>query len=1100
MCLVCAFSAADIVRGGELPRGSQTRKHWSEWSTVKVAACQVDIHTGREIDRIVEYVDHAGADGADLVVFGEYLLGAFHGSSPGVERVAEAARKNGIYVIVGGWEEFEPGAYAAKKPRAFANTALIFGRDGQIIGKYRKAHQAVGDSSHCWPPKGDEHEWLMKPGDGFPTFQLDFARIGIMTCYDGFFPECASSLSLGGAEIIIWINGRAGPTETFIVQADMFRNYCAMVTTNLGPGSGTMIGTWPNVILAQVTETGNHYISAQINLKELRWRRANSRTFHQRRPDIYGAVVQKHAPWKVYNLAGDYAVLRPPAGDGGGTQVDDVPFRRAALWTPTVEGETFRVPAGGIEARSLYVLGCLNDPDVCHPAWGGGDDVRNFFIGDNAGTLAIRYASGARDRIPLVFGYTVGWSQNYRMSPEPFRSDESARAELDAALCVANGLDGFASDGQSYYLKIALRDEPVEAIELEDNPKKVGHFKLDGLTFGEVSQPDRIDTERYLRMAGGDPPAERAKWLTTHTISGADSFPAARREALEHLRRRYHMRAEDVTEETVAATPTQTTAENFPGPKVRFSGPPTATLMTNIYYENANGLLSRVDDDTGMVHESAAKSDRYDGFGGWTPDWGGYYDTAYTRLRGLTLLSNMGFNEKVNKAIGFFDRWLMYFPRSYPDLQLGGKPVPGHATVIANKPHIYFDELRHVGWPTKYTTRDFGNPENDGHGLLMVSRWRAWVKQGRSREWVEQRWEAINEAAEYIPWCLDNPKLSFSQHGLLHNESEGGMMKQSMYCDFCCYLGLSAYADMADAAGKKEKAERWRAQAKRLFGAMEPYYHAKVEPWGDVWDPKKSAMFNHGHATLAPAVIGMDFWGYDVMRRLPPGWAETTRRTYKMQLTHNRPRGAAPAGIGYGQGYITEAALLLDEMRDASEMVDWMAKMCFAPRLPHPYRVPEGSIIGDGGSIWRRWGDLGNLYQLGEVIYTIHLILGVDDVETEQLLVMPRLPLSWTGMSVREWPVRTMSGGKSAFLKLSYDLRCDGDGRSFDLDIRTDQPLDAVRVRAGPFPADCDSVLITCNGQRIKASLESSGDSQWAWIELGDGATTVFKLSAEAER
>ena len=313
VCLVYAFCVAGSVRSEELSQESKTRKHWSEWKTVKVAACQVEIHTGREIDVIVKYIHRAGSDGAQLVVFGEYLLGAFRDSCPALERVAAAARSNNIYVIVGGWEEFEPGAYAAKKPGAFANTALIFDRTGKIIGRYNKTHQAVGEPPHFWPAKGDEHEWLMKPGDGYPTFQLDFGRIGVMTCYDGFFAESAGSLSLNGAEIVVWINGRAGPIEPFLVQADIFRNYCAMITTNLGPGAGTMIGTWPNVILAHVTETGNHYISAEIDLEKLRWRRANSRTFHQRRPEIYGAVAQRHAPWKVYAATDAAAVERRDA-------------------------------------------------------------------------------------------------------------------------------------------------------------------------------------------------------------------------------------------------------------------------------------------------------------------------------------------------------------------------------------------------------------------------------------------------------------------------------------------------------------------------------------------------------------------------------------------------------------------------------------------------------------------------------------------------------------------------------------------------------------------------------------------------------------------
>ena len=53
----------------------------------------------------------------------------------------------------------------------------------------------------------------------------------------------------------------------------------------------------------------------------------------------------------------------------------------------------------------------------------------------------------------------------------------------------------------------------------------------------------------------------------------------------------------------------------------------------------------------------------------------------------------MGFLAKAEKAIDYFDRCMMYFPNSYPALQMAGRPVPGHATVMANKPHIYFDEL-----------------------------------------------------------------------------------------------------------------------------------------------------------------------------------------------------------------------------------------------------------------------------------------------------------------------------------------------------------------------------------------------------------------------
>ncbi len=270
---------------------------------VKIAAGQVDLTTNRH-EIVINYIDRAGSDGADMIVLPEYILDEFtlpFASESFAARVAEAAKRNNIYVIVGGWEEFEPGAFAARKEKMFANTALLFGRDGSVVGKYRKVHGAVGEPPHFWPPKPEgDLEWLMKEGDEFPVFDLDFGKVGIMTCYDGYFPESANILSLKGAEIVAWINGRQGSVEDYMVRTDMYRNYIAMVATNLGPGQGTMIGTWPERILARIDQTGSHYIVAEVDLKELRFRRANSRVHHQKKPRVYTPITETNKIWKAY--------------------------------------------------------------------------------------------------------------------------------------------------------------------------------------------------------------------------------------------------------------------------------------------------------------------------------------------------------------------------------------------------------------------------------------------------------------------------------------------------------------------------------------------------------------------------------------------------------------------------------------------------------------------------------------------------------------------------------------------------------------------------------------------------------------------------------
>jgi hypothetical protein len=73
------------------------------------------------------------------------------------------------------------------------NAAVLIGPDGKLIGKYRKV---------CLPPS--EVEGGTAPGKGYPVFDTKFGKVGLMICYDGFFPEVARELSNRGAEVIAW--------------------------------------------------------------------------------------------------------------------------------------------------------------------------------------------------------------------------------------------------------------------------------------------------------------------------------------------------------------------------------------------------------------------------------------------------------------------------------------------------------------------------------------------------------------------------------------------------------------------------------------------------------------------------------------------------------------------------------------------------------------------------------------------------------------------------------------------------------------------------------------------------------------------------------
>lgn len=271
---------------------------------VKVAAVQLLGYDKTDVPRpgfepektVVQYIERAARDEAQLVVFPEYLLGRITVPGPQTDQISKAAAAGRIYVIVGCWEVNEDGS--------FANTALLFDRAGRIAGKYRKVHAAVdhfeGETAWAKPPSGksiewfieNDPEWAMQRGDDFSVFDLDFGRIGILICYDGWFPETFRILSLKGAEILIWINGRRGTVEDFIVKSAVFQNEVALIATNQSYGAGTMIGQWPARIMASCPEPKESYITATINLAQLRQARRNSRNLQQRRPELYTEIVQ----------------------------------------------------------------------------------------------------------------------------------------------------------------------------------------------------------------------------------------------------------------------------------------------------------------------------------------------------------------------------------------------------------------------------------------------------------------------------------------------------------------------------------------------------------------------------------------------------------------------------------------------------------------------------------------------------------------------------------------------------------------------------------------------------------------------------------------
>jgi predicted amidohydrolase len=139
-------------------------------------------------------IEEAAKQRADLVVLPETLT--FFGTGltyadcaepvpgPSTEYFGKLARAHDLYIVAGLIERDGPLIY---------NVAALIGPDGQVVGKYRKVTL----------PRGEIMGGIT-PGHDYPVFNTRFGRVGMMICYDGFFPEVARTLSNNGAEVIAW--------------------------------------------------------------------------------------------------------------------------------------------------------------------------------------------------------------------------------------------------------------------------------------------------------------------------------------------------------------------------------------------------------------------------------------------------------------------------------------------------------------------------------------------------------------------------------------------------------------------------------------------------------------------------------------------------------------------------------------------------------------------------------------------------------------------------------------------------------------------------------------------------------------------------------
>lgn len=173
--------------------------------TLRVACLQQACGTDREANLAASagMVREAAAAGAKLVLLQELHAGPYFCQvedvacfdlaepipGPGTDFLGALAKECGVVLVASLFERRAPGLYH--------NTAVIFERDGTIAGRYRKMH--IPDDPAYY------EKFYFTPGDlGFTPVETSVGTLGVLVCWDQWYPEAARLMALAGADLLLY--------------------------------------------------------------------------------------------------------------------------------------------------------------------------------------------------------------------------------------------------------------------------------------------------------------------------------------------------------------------------------------------------------------------------------------------------------------------------------------------------------------------------------------------------------------------------------------------------------------------------------------------------------------------------------------------------------------------------------------------------------------------------------------------------------------------------------------------------------------------------------------------------------------------------------
>jgi len=276
--------------------------------------------TQDNIDNAVNYIRQAAEKGANIICTQELFKSQYFCQvedksnfglaekldkhNPSLQKLCQIARELRVVLLASYFEKRAVGLYH--------NTTQVIDADGRILGKYRKMH--IPDDPFYY------EKFYFTPGDlGYRVFQTAYADIGVLICWDQWFPEDARLSSLGGAQIIFIPTAIGNTTKrTDEVYSDDWQlvqrghavaNACYIAAVNrvgfeAAPESTKGIHFWGRSfvadpygrVLEEASKTENEIVLSQVDLAFIETvRRFSSFPFRDRRIDSYQDLTKLYS-------------------------------------------------------------------------------------------------------------------------------------------------------------------------------------------------------------------------------------------------------------------------------------------------------------------------------------------------------------------------------------------------------------------------------------------------------------------------------------------------------------------------------------------------------------------------------------------------------------------------------------------------------------------------------------------------------------------------------------------------------------------------------------------------------------------------------------